>query len=379
MNRRANGEGSIYRRADGRWTAAHYVLLPGGGRKRRAVYGTTRKEVAAKLATLITKTQAGVPMAADSWTVERYSAYWLRQVVAPRLRPATLSSYRETLRLHILPILGRARLRSLTPAAVRALLADRAKAGLGPRSVQIVHGTLRAMLAEAVREELIERNVAAIVRAPSVEHVEVQPWSPDEAGAFLRAVEDHRLFPLFAVGVALGLRKGELLALRWDDVDLDLALVHVRRNVQRLTDVGLIFGPPKSARSRRSIPLPGTSVRVLRTHRTRQVAEMLALGPAWDDSGLVFTSLIGTVIEPRNLSRFFDELIAKAGVRRIRLHDLRHTCASLQFAQGVPARVVMDVLGHSQLAMTTDLYSHVMPTALAEAAAAMDRALGSNS
>ena len=182
MSRRANGEGTIYRRADGRWTAAHYVLRPDGARVRRAVYGKTRKEVADRLAVLIGKTGAGIPLAVESWTVERYADYWLTQVVAPRLRPATLSSYRETLRLHIVPTLGRARLRALTPAHVRKLMADKATSGLGPWSVQIVHSTLRTMLGEAMREELVERNVAAVVRPPSVPHVEVQPWSPEEGG-----------------------------------------------------------------------------------------------------------------------------------------------------------------------------------------------------
>ena len=375
MSRRSHGAGAIYRRSDGRWAAAHYVLQPNGGRTRRAVYGKTRKEVADRLAELITKTAAGIPLAVDSWTVERYAEYWLTRVVAPRLRPATLSSYRENLRLHIVPTLGRVRLRALTPSQVRTLLAAKAASGLGPRSVQIVHSTLRTMLAEAVREELVERNVAAVVRAPRVAHVEVRPWSPEEAGQFLAAVAHHRLYALFAVGVAVGVRKGELLALRWLDVDLESGLIHVRQNVQRLPG-GLVFGPPKSAKSRRTIPLPATSMKVLRAHRAGHAAEMLALGPPWVDSGLVFTSSVGTVIEPRNLTRFFDEQIAKAGIRRIRFHDLRHTCASMLLAQGVPARVVMDVLGHSQLAITTDLYSQVMPTALREAADAMDRALG---
>jgi integrase len=314
MNQRANGEGSIYRRADGRWTAAC------------------------------------------------------------RLRPSTLSSYRETLRLHVLPTLGRMHLRALTLSHVRTLLANKVADGLGPRSVQIIHSTLRTMLSEAMREELIERNVAMVVRPPSVEHVEVQPWSTDEASRFLAASADHRMHALFAVGVALGLRKGELLALRWEDVDLEGGVVlHVRQNVQRLPEMGLVFGPPKSSKSRRTIPLPAASAKVLRSHRANQAAEALALGPAWVDSGLVFTSTVGTVIEPRNLNRFFDELIGKARVRRIRFRDLRHTCASLLLAQNVPARVVMEILGHSQLAMTTDLYSHVMPTALREAADAMDR------
>ena len=373
MTQRGNGEGSIYRRADGRWTAAHYVLRPDGTRVRRAVYGKSRKDVADQLSTLITKTRAGLPLAVESWTVERFAVHWLTHVAGPRLRPSTLSSYRATLRLHILPTLGRVPLRGLTPTHVRTLLADKAAAGLGVRSVQIIHGTLRTMLSEAVREELIERNVATVVRPPSAHRAEVRPWSTAEASRFLAVTVNHRLHTLFAVGVALGLRKGELLALRWEDIDLEGGMVHVRQNVQRLPEVGLVFGPPKSDKSRRSIPLPASSARALRTHRARQAAEALALGPAWVDSGLVFTSRVGSVIEPRNLTRLFDELIAKAGVRRIRFHDVRHTCASLLLAQNVPARVVMEILGHSQLAMTTDLYSHVMPTALREAADAMDR------
>lgn len=285
-------------------------------------------------------------------------------------------SYRETLRLHILPTLGRVKVQALRPDQVRALLAHKTEAGLSPRSVQIVHGTLRTMLGEAVREEIIVRNAAALVRPPSISREEVTPWSPEDASQFLTASATHRLYALFAVGVAIGLRRGELLALRWADVDLDERVVRVRQTVQRLPEVGLIFGAPKTGKSRRTVPLPARSVKVLRSHRVRQAAEALALGPAWTDSDLVFTSTVGTVIEPRNLSRLFDQLIAAAEVRRIRFHDLRHTCASLLLAQGVPPRVVMDVLGHSQLAITMDLYTHVMPTALREAADAIDRALG---
>jgi integrase len=338
---------------------AVYGSLHGALRVRRvrSVYGKTRKDVADQLAVLIAKTKAGLPLAVESWTLERFADHWLKHMVGPRLRPSTLSSYRETLRLHILPTLGGINLRALTPTHVRTLLPHKAADGLGARSIQIIHSTLRTMLSEAMREELIERNVAKVIRPPSVERIEVQPWSTEEASCFLAAAADHRLHALFAGGVALGLRKGELLALRWDDVDLEGGVLHVRQNVQRLPEMGLVFGPPKSNKSRRTIPLPAASAKVLRTHRANQAAEALALGPAWVDSGLVFTSAAGTVIEPRNLNRFFDELIAKARVRRIRFHDLRHTCGSLLLAQNVPARVVMEILGHSQLAMTTDLYS----------------------
>jgi integrase len=287
----------------------------------------TRKDVADQLAVLIAKTKAGLPLAVESWTLERFAEHWLTHVVGPRLRPSTLSSYRETLRLHVLPTLGRTNLRSLTPTHVRTLLANKAADGLGARSVQIIHSTLRSMLSEAMREELIERNVVTVVRPPSVERVEVQPWSTEEASRFLAASADHRLHALFAVGVALGLRKGELLALRWDDVDLEGGVLNVPQNVQRLPEMGLVFGPPKSNKSRRTIPLPAASAKVLRTLRANQAAEALALGPAWVDSGLVITSKVGTVIEPRNLNRFFDEPIPK------------QACAELaSTACGIPAR-----------------------------------------
>lgn len=159
------------------------------------------------------------------------------------------------------------------------------------------------MLAAGVRDELIERNMATAVRAPAAPQQEVQPWSTREAAAFLAAVADHRLHGLFAVRVALGLRKGELLALRWQDVDLEAGLLHMRQTVQRLPRDGLVYGPPKSLRSRRTIPLPAPSVKALRRHRATQVAEALATGPTWTDSGLVFTSTVGTVLEPRNLTR----------------------------------------------------------------------------
>lgn len=376
MTRRANGEGSVYRRADGRWAGAYYVLRPDGGRERLTVYGRTRADASAKLAELVSKTAAGIPLAVKKWTVEAYAQHWLEDVVAGRLRPSTLSSYRGTLRLHIVPSLGRLPLRRVTPAHVRRLLSEKLAGGMSVRSVQIVHAILRAMLAEAMRDELVERNVAAIVKGPSREPSEVKPWTVEEVSAFLRAAEGDRLYALFALGVAVGMRRGELLGLRWIDVDFDRSIVHVRQAIQRVYGEGLIVGPPKSPRSRRDVPVPAYAMRALKEHRSRQAEEQLALGEYWVDSGLVFTTPVGTAIEPRNLTRVLDELVKAAGVRRVRFHDLRHTCASMLLAQGVPARVVMDVLGHSQFSITMDLYSHVMPSALREAADAIDRALG---
>jgi integrase len=229
VSARANGEGSVYLRQDGRWSAACFART--AGRVRRQVYGRTRAEASQKLTVLLSKTAAGSPLAEEAWTVRSYADHWLETVARARLRPATWTNYSYAVRVHIGPSLGSVRLRSLTPARVRRFLAERTEAGLAANSVRIIHATLRTMLAEAVRDELVERNVASIVRGPRIDHGEVWPWSLDEAATFLAAAGAHRLSALFAVGVAVGLRRGELLALAWDDVDLDGGILRVRRTV----------------------------------------------------------------------------------------------------------------------------------------------------
>jgi integrase len=220
------------------------------------VYARTRAEASEKLTVLLSKTAAGIPLAREGWTLRSYADRWLETVARARLKPATWTNYSHAARVHIGPSLGSVRLGSLTRGRVRRFLAERTEAGLAANSVRFIHTTLRTMLAEAVRDELVERNLAAIVRAPRIDHEEVQPWSRDEAATFLAAARAHRLSALFAVGVAVGLRRRELLALAWDDVDLDRGILRVRRTVQRLRGQGLVFGPPRLSRSRRSIPLP---------------------------------------------------------------------------------------------------------------------------
>ncbi|MBI4942192.1 MAG: site-specific integrase [Actinobacteria bacterium] len=352
--------------------------MPNGGRRRRQVYGRTREEVGRKIAALVTQAASGVPAAETSWTVTSYVAHWREHIAPGSLRPATLANYLYVLDSHVLPEVGKVRLARLTPAHVRRMLGALDDKGLSPRTQQLAHAVLRSVLAHAVRDELVHRNVVALVRPPRPERLEVQPWTPAEAGQFLASVRGHRMYALFAVGLALGLRRGELLALTWADVDLTGKQLTVRRSVQRLRDgSGLVFGPPKSARSRRSIPLPAVCVDALRAHKAAQSAERLAAGGYWTDLDLVFPTSIGTVFEPRNLNRLFAELVEAAGLRRIRVHDMRHTCASLLLAQGVPPRVVMEILGHSQISITMETYAHVMPTAMRDAADAVDAVLGS--
>jgi integrase len=375
VSKRANGEGSVYQRKDGRWSGATYVLQPDGGRRRRQVYGATRTEVSKQLAELKAKTDRGIPASISTWTVESYSAHWLANTAHGSLKPATVANYSWMMRKHIVPALGRVRLDSLTPAHVRELHTKVGAAGVSSRTVQLAHAVLRTMLSEAMREQVVARNVASLVRTPRVERADVTPWTPDEAAAFLDANRGDQYVHLYSTALALGMRKGELLALRWADVDLGARELRVRQTVQRLgAGQGMVIGTPKTARSRRTIPLPQLAIDSIMARRRAQLVDQQLAGDRWTDNGLVFTTSIGTIIEPTNLRRSFDAAIARAGVRRIRFHDLRHTCASLLLAEGVPMRVVMEILGHSAMAITSDIYSHVMPSALTNAAAAIDKA-----
>ncbi|WP_322756372.1 site-specific integrase [Frankia sp. Cas3] len=375
MAKRGNGEGSIYQRKDGRWVGSVHVLTPDGRRVRKSAYGATRKEVAAKLAELISKTQKGLAASEDTRRVGEYLEAWLTDVVRHRLRPTTYHSYSINVRNHLIPGLGRKRLGTLRPGDVRTFLVAKREEGLSARTVQYLHAILRAALQHAVREELLSRNVAKLVQPGPVRRDEINPLTAVEARALLAAAKGHRFYPLYAVAVALGLRRSEALGLSWADVDLVGRTLTVRQTLHR-SDGQLVLFAPKTAKSRRTIPLPTICVDALRAHCRRQNTERAQAGERWQETGLVFTTTIGTPIEPRNLNRHFYVLCAKAGVRRVRLHDLRHTCASLLLAQGVPARVVMELLGHSAIAVTMNVYSHVMPAASRDATDKIGSLLG---
>ncbi|WP_245205605.1 tyrosine-type recombinase/integrase [Kitasatospora sp. RG8] len=408
MARRANGEGTIILRKDGRYAAAAYVYKPDGTRTRKWVYGKTRTEVANKLTEMQEKTRQGIPAVTSNMPLADYLDYWLTAVASERYKPSTMSSYEPISRVYIAPVLGRKPLNRLTPADIRRFLASFRTGCLcclrrvdhsrplekqvccavrkccqrrpSARTVQYAHAVLRSSLQSAVREELLARNVARLVERPTVPHKEVQPLTPEEVRALLRAARDHRLYPLWLLLVSTGLRRGEVLALTWTDIDLEARQLRVRRNLQRVKG-HLVFGTPKTARSRRTIALPASCVARLRERREQQIQERAEAGMDWQPldiqpDGLVFTTLTGTALDPRNLNRSLATLCTKAKLRRIRVHDLRHTCASMMLASGVAVRTIMETLGHSTISMTLDTYAHIMETTLREAADRMDDALG---
>lgn len=270
--------------------------------------------------------------------------------------------------------MGKIRLDQLTPMHVQEMMNQRLTIGLSTKSVAYIHQVLRTALGLAVRWDLVSRNVARLVDRPRIQRKPIQPLTPDEARRFLAAIHGHRLDALFSVALALGLRQGEALGLRWDDINFSVGTLRVSHQLQRI-DAKLTLVPPKTERSRRTLVMPTMIVERLREHEKRQIAEKLWAGSKWQENGLVFANRAGGPTQARHVIREFHNALAHAGLRRVRFHDLRHSCATLLLVQGVSPRVVMDVLGHSEIALTMNAYSHIVPELQREAAQRMQAIL----
>ena len=374
--RRGHGEGAIYRRTDGRWVASVDLGWDAGRRRRKSVYGKTRTDVAARLTKLLAEQQNGRPAVPEALTVGSFLESWLEDAIRPRVRPKTYYSFEQIVRTHLIPGLGKHRLNKLTPQHVRQFINAKQAAGY-TRIPGYALGLLRRALRYGEAEGLVARNVASLVDSPAATVTEIEPYDETEARAFLNAVKGDRLEAVYAVAIGVGLRRGEALALTWEDIDLDEGLLTVRRQLQRVAGK-LVFSEPKTAKSKRTIALPKLLVESLKAHRLRQLQERMLMGPRWVESDLVFTTRTGTPIEPRNFVRHFHLMRERAGLRYQRVHDLRHCAGSLLIAQGVHSRVVQEILGHSTPAMT-NRYTHVVPASVREAAERMNVALGGGS
>jgi len=352
--RRANNEGSITRYADGRWVAR--VTLPDGGR--RAYYARTREDAAAKLADALHGIGRGVVEPPGRLTFGEFAGRWL-QATRPTVRLTTWATYERYLRIHVVPRVGRIPLIKLGAFDLQRLYAQLLEDGLKPMSVRHVHAIIHRLLGQAVRWDLAVRNVADLVDPPRAAHAEMAVLSPEEVRRFLAAAAADRLEALYVLAVTTGMRRGELLALRWKDVHLDRGRLSVTGTQQR--EGGLAIAEAKTARSRRSVALPAIAVAALRRHKALQAEERLAAGPDWEERGLVFSTAVGSLIEPGNLlRRSFFPLLEKAGVPHVRFHDLRHTAATLMLSEGVHPKVASEVLGHSTVSVS---YTHLtLPT-----------------
>ena len=376
--KRASGESSIYRDEDGRW---HGFVSMGkkenGRRDRRHVSGAKRADVVAKVRAIKAKRDAGVVNAAGrAPTVGEWLDHWLDNIAARKVRARTLESYRSTVRLHLRPGVGYQRLDRLQPEHLERLYAALADKGLGPTSILRAHRVLSRALKVASQRGKVARNVATLVDPPVVKRPQTaMPLSAQEVRRVMAAAQAHRNAARWTVAMAVGLRQSEALALRWADTDLEQGTLTVRRGVHRVRGQGLVYEEPKADRSRRTLALPGPLVEALRAHRAAQLEERAAAGTEWEDHDLVFAQANGRPIERKSDWRAWKALLQEAGVRDVRLHDGRHTAATLLLSEGVHPRVVMEVLGHAQMRTTTDTYSHVMPALGRDAADRMGRAL----
>jgi integrase len=366
--RRGNNEGSIYLRKDGLWVGA--VSLPTG--RRKAVYGRTRDEVRRKLTGALHARESGTLTDARGQTLGQFLDIWLAEIVKPSVRTWTYRGYEVHVRLHIKPVLGHIALDRVEPAHVQALLNRKLKEGLSSKSVRYIRGTLRTALQQAVRWGYLARNAAALVDGPRIERYEIKPFDGTEARRLLDALEGDRLRALYSVALTMGLRQGEALGLRWQDVDLAIGYLHVQKQLQRIDGkFGLV--DLKTSRSRRTLVMPATIVAQLNEHQRRQAEELKAKDHRPNGLDLVFTRPDGGPLDGTVVTHQFHRLLDRAGLQQRRFHDLRHSCATLLLAQGVSPRVVMEILGHSQIALTMNTYTHVLPELKRDAAERMDR------
>ena len=372
--RRGNGEGSITRRKDGLYMARYWIETPNGS-KRKTIYGKKREEVADKLARALAERADGIVYDDENVTVGEYLDSWLTGSVWGSVRQSTFDRYESAVRLHIKPALGRLKLKKLTPAHVQCFYQDRLDAGLAPASVHKLHTILHKALSQAAQWNMVPRNVTELVTAPRPAPQEMKTLSAEETRRFLEAARSDKLEALYVLAVTTGMRQGELLALKWQDADLENATISVRRTLTR-NGGRLLLGEPKTKNSRRTIRLTEAAVRALRQHLVRQMEHMQRLGDLYQDQGLVFGSEIGTLINPSNLrKRSFATLLKQAGLSPIRFHDLRHTCATLLFLRNVHPKFVQELLGHANIAITLDTYSHVISGMGDQTVRAMEDAL----
>jgi integrase len=371
--KRSNGEGSITRRKDGLYMA-RYTVQTATGTKRKTLYGKNREDVAEKLVDALSNRNQGLVFDAGSQTVGEYMEQWLQTSARESARESTYESYRNQVRRYVVPAIGRVKLKRLSAMQIQGMYRAMLDRGLSPRTVQYTHAVLHRALRQAVRWGLVPRNVSEDVDRPRIRPEEIRPLNRHQARHLLNTAGESgdRFEALYVLALHTGMRPGELLGLKWEDVNFDEGGLQLNRAL-----AGKNLTAPKTKRSRRRIDLSTASIAALKAHRKRQLEERMQKAGLWRDHGLVFPSTVGTPLFHRNVVRAFKNLLKRAGLpQSTRLYDLRHTCATLLLGSNVHPKYVQELLGHASIALTLDTYSHVLKGMDGGIGGAMDEALG---
>jgi len=379
MKRRGHGEGTIYHRQDGRWVAS--ITLDTG--KRKTFYGKTRKEVQEKLKIALREQQQGTLITAPQQTVKQFLEDWLENTHKQDIRPRSYERYEQIVRLHIVPQLGKTPLQKLTPQQLKKLYSDKLREGLSAITVAAIHNLLHRALDDAVKWDLLARNVCEKVSPPRKVHKEITVLNVEQIHQLLEAARGHPQEALFVLALHTGMRRGELLGLKWQDINFVEGTLQVRRILNRVPtkmvkEVGqrYVEAEPKTKKSRRSIFLTELALDALKEHWSRQQEARQKAGVAWESHDYVFCTPLGRHLTPGHDALVqLKKLLAKAGLPEVRFHDLRHSSASLLLSLGVHPKVVQELLGHTQISMTMDVYSHLLPTMQKDAMEKLNRTL----
>lgn len=377
MAKRGNGEGTIYKRSNGKWCAAITSgINPKTGKpKREFFYGKTRQEVAEKLNKALNNLNQGTYVKPSSTALGDWLDTWLEQYKKSSIRPATYEIYDYLIKSHIKPQIGHIALKDLRTDHLQQLYNEKFKSGrtdgsggLSAGSIKRMHNLLHGSLRQAMQNDLVIRNVSEATTLPKQEKKQIRILSVDEHSEFMKALSEERLKALFMLELGTGARQGELLAIRWQDINLDEGIMQIKRSLRRVkvdglgsTKTKLIFQVPKTEAGKRIIPLPDQIVAELREHSDRQTIEKQIAGELYEDNELAFCTELGMPIDPRNLRKIFYRVSKKAGVSGVTFHALRHSYATRLLEANEHPKVVQEILGHSDITMTLNTYSHVMP------------------
>ena len=383
--KRGHGEGTIYQRSDGRWAAQVSIGIDAEGKPKRVTYyGKTRKEVQAKLDKARTEIQTGIFAEPSKGTFGAWLNRWLDVYKKPNIRPGSYANYEHVIRAHIIPSLGNIMLQALRADTLQDFYNQKVKTGrldgtggLAPSMIRLIHKIVSGCLKQAVKNRLITYSPAEGVLLPKMDKIEMSVLSREQVGQYLDAAKGHGLFPAFLLEMSTGLRKGELLGVRWQDIDFKAKTLNVRQTLYRVRLVKegrseLQLGEPKTAKSKRTIPLLPSVLMELKSHKVRQAEKKLFLQEAYQDNDLVFSTALGKPICPTSLQEVHKRILKKAGLPDVRFHDLRHTFATLMVEEKEDPKVLQEMLGHSKLATTYDTYVKVSIKTMARALGALE-------